>query len=270
MNPYLELMRPSVCMMTVLALIIGGIVVGTFAFSFVFLIALIAAFLICGSGNAVNDYLDYKIDKISMPHRPIPSGRAKRESALRVFAVTGIVGLALAYFVSLPFFALALFNFIVSTTYAYRLKKIILLKNIAVSWLAASSFLAAGFIAQTILVSGALLLLVGISFLAAMSREILKDIRDIDGDKSAGIKTMAIAAGEKKTRILAFILLYFACFLLLVPFYYGMFSPFYWIGALPAVLICIYAAKLPIRKSEKSVKVATYFVLLGFILGGML
>jgi geranylgeranylglycerol-phosphate geranylgeranyltransferase len=270
MNLYVELLRPSVCLMTVLALIIGGVVAGTFAFSPVFLLAITAAFLICGSGDVVNDYLDYKIDKISMPHRPIPSGRIKRETAFRLFAITGLIGLAMAFFVSIPFFAIALFNFIVSTAYAYRLKHNILIKNIAVSYLAASSFLAAGFITNAISVNLALLLLVVISFLAAMSREILKDVRDVKGDSAAKIRTVPIAVGEKKAKIFALVLIYIACALLLVPFAVGVFSVYYWIGAVPAVLICIYAAKLPIRKSEKSVKVATYFVLLGFILGSLL
>jgi geranylgeranylglycerol-phosphate geranylgeranyltransferase len=270
MNPYIELLRPSVCLMTLLALLIGGIVAGTFTFSLIFLIALVAAFLICGSGDVVNDYLDYKIDKISMPHRPIPSGKVKRKNAFTFFVIVGIVGLILAFFVSIPFFAIALFNFIVSTTYAYKLKKVIFIKNIAVSWLAASSFLAAGLITSIISVNNALILLVVISFLAAMSREILKDVRDVKGDKSAKIKTLPIAMGEKSSRVFAFILLYLACLLLLVPFYYGIFSAYYWVGAIPAILICIYAAKLPIRKSEKAVKAATYFVLLGFILGSLI
>jgi len=270
MNPYIELLRPSVCLMTVLGLAIGTLVAGTFTTPLVFLIALIAAFLICGSGDAINDYLDHKIDKISMPHRPIPSGRVKRENAFRLFAVTGVLGLVLAFFVSIPFFAIALFNFVVSTLYAYKLKRAVFLKNIAVSWLAASSFLAAGFLTDIITINMALMLLVIISFLAAMSREILKDIRDVQGDKSAGIKTIPISIGEKKTKIFAFVLLYLACILLLAPFYYGIFSVYYWIGAIPAVLICVYAAKLPIRKSERMVKIATYFVFLGFILGSLI
>lgn len=269
MNPYLELLRPSVCLMTVLALIIGGVVAGTFAFSLIFLVALVSAFLICGSGDAVNDYIDHAIDKVSMPHRPIPSGRVKRKNAFKLFTVTGVVGLILAFLVSLPFFGIALFNFIVSTAYAYRLKKIIFIKNIAVSWLAASSFLAAGLMTNILSVNNALLLLVLISFLAAMSREILKDIRDVAGDKSAMIKTLPVAIGEKKTKIFAFVLLYASCILLLAPFYYSLFSLYYWIGAVPAILICIYAVKMPIRKSEKLVKVATYFVFLGFILGAI-
>src|SRR3989338_7978808 len=85
MNPYLELLRPSVCMMTVLALLAGGIVAGTFSPTLTFAFAIIAGFLICGSGNAINDYIDYKIDKISMPHSPIQSGRGTREGAFRLF-----------------------------------------------------------------------------------------------------------------------------------------------------------------------------------------
>lgn len=270
MNPYLELLRPSVCMMTVLALLIGGIVAGTFTPSLTFTLALLAGFFICGSGNAINDYLDYKIDKISMPHRPIPSGRATREEAFRLFIISGIFGLVAAWFVSLPFFGIALFNYLISTAYAYSLKKITLVKNIAVSWLSAASFLAAGFISGDVVLNDALLLLAGISFLAVMSREVLKDVRDAEGDKAEGIRTLAHAIGERNARIFGFALIYAACALLLVPFMLGTFSAYYWIGAIPAAATCIYASVQPVRKAEKIIKVATYFVLIGFLFGSLL
>ncbi|HLD83595.1 MAG TPA: geranylgeranylglycerol-phosphate geranylgeranyltransferase [archaeon] len=270
MNPYLELLRPSVCMMTVLALLAGGIVAGTFSPTLTFAFAIIAGFLICGSGNAINDYIDYKIDKISMPHRPIPSGRATREGAFRLFTVAGVAGLAAAWFVSLPFFGIALFNYVVSTAYAYKLKKIVLVKNIAVSWLAAVSFLAAGFIPYQIIIGNALFLFAGISFLAAMSREVLKDVRDAEADKSEGVRTLAHAFGEKGATIFGFALIYAACALLLAPYLLGTFSVYYWIGAVPAVAACIYASMKPAKKAEKIIKAATYFVLIGFLLGSVL
>ncbi|MBS3054513.1 MAG: geranylgeranylglycerol-phosphate geranylgeranyltransferase [Candidatus Aenigmarchaeota archaeon] len=270
MNPYLELLRPSVCVMTVLALLAGGIVAGTFSPSMAFALVLLAGFLICGSGNAINDYIDYKIDKISMPHRPIPSGRASREGAFRLFAVTGISGLAAAWFVSLPFFGIALLNYVISTAYAYKLKKITFVKNITVSWLAAASFLAAGFIPYEIALGDALLLLAGISFLAAMSREVLKDVRDAEGDKKEGVRTLAHAIGERNAKIFGFMLIYAACIFLIAPFILGTFSVYYWIGAVPAIATCIYASIQPVRKAEKMIKVATYFVLIGFLLGSVL
>jgi len=268
MNPYIELLRPSVCFMTVLGLIVGGIVTGTFSFSYVFAVALISAFLICGSGDVINDYLDHKIDKISMPHRPIPSGRATRKNAFNLFVIAGVIGIILSYFVGPYFFAIAAVNFVISTAYAYKLKRIIFLKNVSVAWLAASSFLAAGFVGG-VAINGALLLLVVISFLAALSREMLKDVRDVAGDRSAKITTVPLALGEKPARIIAMIFLYAACVLLALPFYYGFFSAYYWIGAVPAIALCLYASSLKIRKSEKIVKIATYLVFLGFLLGSL-
>lgn len=266
MNPYIELLRPSICLMTALALAIGIVVAGVSAPPYVFAFALASAFLICGSGNAINDYYDYKIDKITMPHRPIPSGRILRKNAFWLFATTGITGLAFAALVGAWFFLIALFNFLVSAAYSYRLKRIILLKNITVSYLASSSFLASGFIA-TADITSPILLLVFISFLATMSREILKDVRDSKGDRAEKIKTLIDAIGERKSRILSFFFLYSACFLLLLPFYYMIFNMLYWVGALPAVFLCIYASTKDSKKSEKIIKSAMYFVLLGFVLG---
>ncbi len=270
MNPYLELLRPSVCLIAVFALIIGSVVVGTFTFSYTLIIAFIVIFLICSSGNVINDYFDFRIDKKSMPFRPIPSGRANRQNTFKLFLITGIVGLVLAYFISLPFFIISIISFIIATTYSYKLKKITVVKNIAVSWLAASSFLAAGFISNTPVINIALLLLVVIAFLATMGREILKDIKDVKGDMSAKIQTLPISIGENNSRALAFALIYSAFLLLFIPLYYNLFSVFYLIGVIPAIVISIFAIKMPIRKSEKAIKISIYFVLLGFILSSLI
>ena len=83
MNPYLEITRPTVCILSVLGLIIGALVAGTLAVFPVLILAIIAAFLICASGDVINDYVDYEIDKINAPGRPLPSGRMSKRAARR-------------------------------------------------------------------------------------------------------------------------------------------------------------------------------------------
>ena len=181
-----------------------------------------------------------------------------------------MLGLALAFFVSVYYFVLAIFNFVIFTAYPWFLKKTPFVKNLAVAWLASVSFLAAGFITDIgINISTGLLTLAAVSFVAVVAREIIKDIEDAQGDSLVGLRTLPLVIGRGKSAILAFAFLYAGCALLSVPFLLQLFSIAYLLGAVPAVLLCIYAAKLPAAKAQKVIKIAMYLVFLGFVLGAV-
>lgn len=281
------LLRPNVCAMAVLGLAIASIVYGnsvsdipktSFSWifginiiSFQFALAAVAAFLICGGGNAINDYFDYEIDKINMPKRPLPSGRISRKSALYLFWTMSAAGLALSYVVGFSFFSIALFNFIVSSLYAWKLKRLAI-KGIFVAYLGSSAFIAAPFISgfPTNLFGSALLILILISFFGTLSRQLLMDIRDMEGDKKAGAKTLPLIFGRKATRIIASVILLLAASLLIVPYLQKMVSVYYIALAVPAILLSLYAIAQEPKKGERTVKKATFLVLFAFFVGVIL
>ncbi|MFH0949266.1 MAG: UbiA family prenyltransferase [Candidatus Aenigmatarchaeota archaeon] len=267
MNHYIQIIRPSVCVLSILGIIVGGIVTGVI-FNPLIILAAIAAFLITGAGNVINDYFDFEIDKTNAPSRPIPSGRMERKRALQYFLLINIIGLAISFLVNWQFFVIAIVNTIVLYVYSWKFKKALLIGNIAVSWLAASTFIAAGLISQSLPIS--IIVLSLISFLGTLSREIVKDIEDVKGDRQYKAKTLPIVIGEHKSEIIASIVLLVAVISLFVPI--TLFSNFYFIGMVPAVVVCI-AAIIYIKnahKSQKLIKFAMYFVFLGFILGSVL
>jgi geranylgeranylglycerol-phosphate geranylgeranyltransferase len=265
----IELIRPSVCGLSALGIAIGGIVSGAIGLTLQFALAIAAAFIVCASGDVINDWFDWRADKVNAPKKPIPSGRVSRKVAFCFYALLSIVGLAAGFAVSLPFFAIAVFNWAVSSAYSWKLKPIPFVKNISVAWLGASTFLAAGLIYGTAPIIGIVLLFV-IAFLATLSREILKDIEDVKGDKSAGLKTLPIIFGVKLPKMSAYVLLLADCALLLAPFYLKIFSLYYFIGAVPAVLLCIYSFRQNAHGARVSIKIAMYLAFLGFILGSVL
>jgi geranylgeranylglycerol-phosphate geranylgeranyltransferase len=275
MNSYLELLRPYNGILAVLGIIIGSIVAGSFAAinTVVIVLAAVVSFLVNGAGNAINDYFDYKIDQVNRPKRPIPSGRVKRNSVAVYFILLIAVSLVLSYYVSVNFFYIALINSVVSLVYSWKLKGTPLIGNIAVSWLAASTFIAAALISYTFQsVPMAVMILASMAFLGSLGREIVKDVEDVKGDKEFSAKTLAVVAGEKPAKIIAAIVIILGILSLLVPIYIGLFSVFYYLGMVPAVLICL-AAIMSMKnshKSQKLMKFAMYFVFLGFILGAVL
>ncbi len=54
------------------------------------------------------------------------------------------------------------------------------------------------------------------AFLTTLARELVKDMEDIEGDRSIKSKTLAVTAGIRFTKALTFILLILICFLLLL------------------------------------------------------
>jgi len=69
MNAYLELLRLNNGILAILGIIIGAIVADAFlpSMSLQIVIAIIAAFLINGAGNVINDYFDHKIVSLQTP-----------------------------------------------------------------------------------------------------------------------------------------------------------------------------------------------------------
>lgn len=58
-------------------------------------------------GVALNDYVDYALDKIERPERPLPSGRLNRSFVLVIVGIFGLCGLCITYFVGWISFLIA-------------------------------------------------------------------------------------------------------------------------------------------------------------------
>jgi geranylgeranylglycerol-phosphate geranylgeranyltransferase len=272
MNPFLDITRPNVCILSILGIIVGSIVTGAIYHPFLVILAVVAATLITAAGNVINDFFDHEADSHNAPGRPIPSGKLSRKSALYYAVILNIIGLVFSSLITLDFLILALINTGVLFVYAWKLKKLPFVGNLSVSYLSASTFLASGLIIGTFsgLWGSAILILALISLFGTLSREIFKDIQDMEGDKRINARTLPILYGEKISSGLAYIILYYTCIMLIVPLALLIVSPYYLIGAVPAILICIYAHRVGPEKSQKLIKIAMYFVFLGFITGSLI
>ena len=271
MNSYIQLMRPSVCVLSSLGMLIGIIIASSFLTIPLLpaILAIIVAFIITGAGNVINDIFDIDIDKVNAPHRPLPSGDISKDVAMKFFLLLVAAGLILSFIVNLSFLLIAVINVIVLYVYSWKLKVMPLIGNIAVSWLASSTFIAAGFI-LSFSAPLAILILAFISFFATFSREIIKDIEDVRGDMKKRARTLPIVAGFRVSKILASAFMAIAVLSLSLPFMLSIFSLTYLIGAVPAAVLALYALFNPPEKSQKYVKIAMYLVFLGFLLGSFI
>jgi len=156
---YFRIIRPVNSFVAGFAVLLGYVIAsGTIRPESLVLIPVVL--LITAAGNVINDYCDRGIDKINKPKRPIPTGAVSPEGALAYSIVLFLSGIGISYFTNTLCFALAVFNSLLLVLYAYRLKSMPLVGNIAVSYLAASIFLFGGALAgpeglsQTIAIAG--------------------------------------------------------------------------------------------------------------------
>jgi geranylgeranylglycerol-phosphate geranylgeranyltransferase len=164
-----------------------------------FIVALITA-----AGNVINDFFDAEIDTINRPDRPIPSG-AVSKGAARGFAVTlFLAGILVSFFTNSLCISIAIINSLLLVAYAAKLKSTPLIGNIVVAYLSASIFLFGGALNG---IDGLIRIIpiAAITFFAMLSRELLKDAEDVEGDKEGGADTMPIRIGIRKTSEIAFI-----------------------------------------------------------------
>lgn len=167
------------------------------------LLATFSAFIIAGSGNVINDYVDIEADKINRPKRPIPSGKIKPKTALAYSLLLFALGIVISYFINWPAFSMAVFSSFLLIVYSTHLKRKLFIGNIIVSYLVGSTiFFGSVAVLNPEIGIGKLLLpllLMALSGLSNFSREVVKTVEDLEGDKMAFIKN---AVGKVKGKVL--------------------------------------------------------------------
>ena len=185
MNPYIALTRPGNAFLTAVAVIAGAFIAsGSDIVDFQMEIAIccVSAMMLVGGGNALNDYNDRESDKENHPNRPIPSGDISAETALNYSQLLLGGGLVILLFTldnKMPF-VIALMGMLTLVAYESGLKAAGITGNIAVGFMSGAVFLYAGMAVNN---PGPTLWMFGLAFLATISREIIKDIQDLEGDR---------------------------------------------------------------------------------------
>jgi geranylgeranylglycerol-phosphate geranylgeranyltransferase len=297
MISYLELMRPGNCVMSVIAVAVGALLAAGGNLN-IFLdpssptayIAMLVVFLVTGAGNAINDYTDIEADKINKPRRPIPSGRVSARATLWFTILLFVAGIGLSAFLTYFAFIIAVVNSIMLVIYSRHLQNKILLGNIAVGYLVGSTFLFGGAALGNLFLPFLLMIL---AMFSTISREVVKDLEDIEGDKKGFLKRLASGAkkvaerfgmkeGETEIKInrrlakaIAIISMLVAITASPIPYVLGILGFPYLILLVPTVLIFISSiymmATAKTRKSfartSKIIKIGMNLGLLAYVVG---
>ena len=278
MNPYVEILRPGNAMMGAIAIILIAII--DRSLNLPIILAMLAVFFETAAGNVINDYFDYQIDLINKPERPIPSGRISlkngRNYGYLLFLLGTICGFLISYLTNnwIPFI-IVLISDVILYLYAYTLKATPLIGNLAVGFMTGFGFVFGGYTLNNPTIISTSIFLGFFAFVMTTARELVKDIEDMEGDKSEGAKTLPILYGEKITSVLAFILIVIDCALCPLLYYYNVFGFYYLIVIAIAVILFLYSAILIIRnqdrvtagKVSKYLKIGMLIAFVSFIFG---
>src|SRR3989338_824281 len=269
MLPYLKLIRPLNCAMAAVGVYITYLIItSNYAFNAEITLGILATFFVCAGGMAINDYFDANIDKINRPKRPIPSGAITRRNALVVSFFLFALGNALAFRISetlIPLYV-SLIASALLIAYAAKLKGIIMVGHLTISFLVALTFLFGGVIAGSI---DKVVILAILAFLSNTGREIYKSIEDALGDKKMNLKTVAIKMGAIRAKMLANYFIVAAVVLSFIPFIMGMFNEIYLFFVVIADIVFLSAIILPVKHSSKACKLGMIIALFAFFIGSL-
>ncbi|WP_265111201.1 geranylgeranylglycerol-phosphate geranylgeranyltransferase [Halosolutus halophilus] len=264
----LELTRPvNVIAASALTFIGAFVAGGVTAESLAVAAAVGATGLAVGAGNAINDYFDRDIDRINQPDRAIPRGAVSPRGALAFSIVLFLGAVALALTLPALAIAIAAINLVALVAYTEVFKGLPGVGNALVAYLVGSTFLfgaaAVGNVASAIV----LFLLAAV---ATLTREIIKDVEDLEGDREEGLNTLPIAIGERRALVVATALLVLAVLASPIPYALRYFGLAYLLVVVPADAIMLYAAYESFENptaGQSHLKYGMFFAALAFIVG---
>ncbi|MEJ2635399.1 MAG: geranylgeranylglycerol-phosphate geranylgeranyltransferase [Calditrichia bacterium] len=233
------LSRPVNVVIGMLSIILAAFITGTFHPLHKVLLAAISGGIITAGANSINDYFDLEIDRINKPNRPLPAGTIQ-PSLVKFFAIAEFfIGIALAGFINLTAFLIAASISLLLFLYSFRLKRMPLVGNLAVSFSTAMAFVYGGVSVNRI---ERTLIPAAFAFFYHFGREIIKDIQDMEGDDRYRARTFPLVFGKSAALRLTTLNFMFLIVLTVIPFaadYYGY--RYFWVVLLGIYPVLVYA-----------------------------
>ena len=236
-----RLIRVVNCLLAMIAVGVGAYMTVPSPVYYGPLVTALAVFFVCAAGNIFNDIVDIEIDRINRPRRVLVRGALTIRQAYFLAGLCAFASFVLAVAVNYQVLVLVIIALATLAAYNLGLKRVPLLGNSLIAFLAGLTFLAGGWAAdpELVLILPGPLVPALFAFLIHLDREILKDIQDIEGDKIAGVRTLSMIVGISNAMLIIigiFVMLVLATiYPILAGWYGGMYKT-----------ISLYAVGLPV------------------------
>jgi 4-hydroxybenzoate polyprenyltransferase len=207
---------------------------------FNFFLLVLTTVLLAAAGYVINDYFDTGTDLLNRPDTVVVGKSITRRNAMTLHLVLNILGVVLGFYISLQIHLWKLVYIYILITgllwfYSSSYKKMFLVGNIIVALLTAMVPL------MTVLYEipalnqkySEVLLMIGqnfydiffwvagfsiFAFITTLTREIIKDAEDFEGDNAYGSRSMPVVAGIRITKLVTISLTLIT--IVLIPFTY--------------------------------------------------
>ncbi|MGQ4915794.1 MAG: geranylgeranylglycerol-phosphate geranylgeranyltransferase, partial [Candidatus Asgardarchaeia archaeon] len=264
---FMKLTRPVNSLIIGLAILLGGLLVlksCTISNILTLLLTCISGILIASAGHVINDYVDFEIDCINAPYRPLPSGVISKRQALLFFFALIVIGNVLTLLINSLTFVIGLVASILLVAYSTHLKRSGFLGNLSIASLAALTFLFGG---SSVVVSYVIVFPAIFAFFLTLGREILKGVEDLEGDKKYNVQTLAVHYGPKKAAIISIFLFSIVILISPFPWIFGYFNRIYLILALLVDIFLIISAVYLFSLKDEKIKFARKLSKLAMLTG---
>ncbi len=192
--------------------------------TFNFVLLVFSTVFLTAAGYTINDYFDTKTDMLNRPNRVIVGKQISRRNAMTIHIIFTVIGIILGFYISykIHLFKLGYIYLIIAGLlwfYSTNYKRNLLVGNILVAFLTAlvplmpvlyeipllNAFYRDSLILLKQNFNNLFFWTLGFSafaFITTLTREIIKDTEDFEGDSAYGRKSLPITVGIKNTKII--------------------------------------------------------------------
>jgi len=188
-----EISRPVNVLIAILSIFVAVVITGSVQPLFKVISACISGGIIMAGSNTINDYFDLDIDRVNRPERPLVKGNLTPLQALTISWIEFGVGCLLALLINISAFVIVLVVSGIIILYSFKLKRMPLLGNLAVSFSTAMAFIYGGVAVDRIQET---FIPAVLAFFFHFGREIIKDLQDREGDSQGLAQTFPLVYGE--------------------------------------------------------------------------
>ncbi|WP_148678849.1 geranylgeranylglycerol-phosphate geranylgeranyltransferase [Aeropyrum pernix] len=269
----IEITRPVNSLMVSLAIILSLGIASRWSFQgftpIDLMAVVVAGYCLSSVAMITNDIIDLEIDRINAPHRPLPAGKVSTVEATILSIFLAALGFLAAISVDLITTAFYLGGLALSLLYNTLLKRTGLPGNIVVAALVSAPFMYASLEAGGL--GGPMSVFSTMVFLAVLGREVAKGVPDVEGDKAAGVRTVAVVFGKKTAAAVASALYLASAALGYIPLIYGYVDPLiYTPFILLLTLLVLREALLIVKRPTRENVLAHKNRVLGYMLIGLI
>ncbi len=267
------ILRPHNMLASALAVVAGASIAGNVRVEGLTFVAFLAA-LVTGAGNILNDCFDLRVDRINKPRRPLPSGQITRRAAIAWYGVVTLVATAGALFlVPRPVAVLILGWQVALAFYAGWCKRWLIAGNLLVAAISSSAFFAGAMLVSN---PRAAIIPAAIAFAFVLCREIVKGAEDVEGDRTGGVRTLAVVMGARNAGSIAAVLMLVLAAAMPLPALMAHYRAAYFFAMELVVAPILLAAALCVAGSDdrraftrtsRSLKVGMFVGILAIALG---